>query len=85
MGTPPQQFPIHLLWSRASAITTSPTTVTPEPAADIEPEPAAIKEPEPKPEITLELEPIMSDQVCEPATSPMPLGVLMEYEGMAPP
>lgn len=79
MGTPPQQFPIHLLWSRASAITTSPTTATPEP------EPAAIKEPEPKPEITLELEPIMSDQVCEPATSPMPLGVLMEYEGMAPP
>ncbi|ROL47043.1 hypothetical protein DPX16_20695 [Anabarilius grahami] len=49
-----------------------PATATPEPTADIEPEPAEIKEPEPKPEITLELEPIMSDQgFLVPPTPPL--------------
>lgn len=56
----------------------------PEPKADHEPEPAAVEEPEPKPEsqIAPELEPTASDQVREPATSRVPVDLLVEYEGM---
>lgn len=63
-----------------------PATATnpemPEPTADHES--AAVEEPEPKPEpqIAPELESTVPDQSREPATSRVPVDLLMEYEGM---
>ncbi len=50
---------------------------------DTEPEPAATKEPE-ETESTIALEPEPnkeSDQVCGPATTPVPVGILVGYKG----
>ncbi|ROL41266.1 hypothetical protein DPX16_5375 [Anabarilius grahami] len=56
----------------------------PEPTTDHETEPATIEKPElkPKPQITLELEPAASDQMSGPATSLVPVDLLIEHEGM---
>lgn len=61
------------------------TDQTPEPTTDGEPEPAAMKEPGQRTEPTTTPEPehhSESDQVCKPATSSVPVGLLVEYEGM---
>lgn len=58
-----------------------PVPVSFVPTADTEPEPASM--PEPMPEHNIAPEPnTMSDQMCEPVTSSVPVGVLMEFEGM---
>ncbi|KAL0181961.1 hypothetical protein M9458_021336, partial [Cirrhinus mrigala] len=57
----------------------------PEPTADKEPEPAMMLVPETTPEPIIAPEPEHngnSDQVCEPATSSVPVGVLVQLERM---
>ncbi|ROK87110.1 hypothetical protein DPX16_10250 [Anabarilius grahami] len=57
----------------------------PEPAADAEPKPAVLPAAETKTEPIIALEPEPdeeSDQVQEPATSSVPVGVLVKYKGM---
>ncbi|ROL27920.1 hypothetical protein DPX16_11050 [Anabarilius grahami] len=57
----------------------------PEPTADGEPKPASMYEPDKRTEPTIAPEPephSESDQVCEPATSSVPVGLLVEYEGV---
>ncbi|ROL23514.1 CD81 protein [Anabarilius grahami] len=78
--TRPIPAPLRI-WSPAKP----PKDRMPEPTTDKEPEAAAMSVPEPTPEpiITPEPEPDgKSDQVCEPATSSISVGVLVEYEGM---
>lgn len=69
MGTPPPP----------PAITISPATL--EPTADNEHIHHTLNHLKPK--IAKELVSITYDQVCEPETSPVPLGVLVEYEVMS--
>lgn len=59
----------------------------PEPTTDVELTPAMMNGPEPtirtEPTIALEPKPhCESDQVCEPATTCVIMGLLMEFEGM---
>jgi len=54
----------------------------PEPTGDTEPEPAVMNKLETKTELTITPEPdVKSDQVREPATPSVPVGMLVEYEG----
>ncbi|ROL42500.1 Endoplasmic reticulum aminopeptidase 2 [Anabarilius grahami] len=69
----------------AASAATFPANVKPEPTTDKEPEPTTMSAPElmPEPNIAPEPKPSEnSDQVREPATSSLPLEVLMEYEGI---
>lgn len=66
-----------------ATVATSTTNVKPETNTDKEPEPTTMYMPQPTPEPLFTPEPNkMSDQVHEPATLPVPVGVLVDYEGM---
>lgn len=65
---------------RAPATTTNPMTATPEPTANHGPEAVTIRGP--RATDRPETKPTTSDQVCEPATSLVPVGLLVKHEGM---